>query len=93
MAHRIEKLRETLRDLEAELQQVETLDPQSRELLATAAAEIHEALDKSQREDESLEPQSFTDRLTSATQKFEESHPTLSRVVGNVIDALAQLGI
>lgn len=93
MAHRIEKLRETLRELETELAQIDTLDPQSRALLESAAAEIHEALAKSEAENEALEPQSFTDRLMAATQSFEDSHPTLSRVVGNVVNALAQLGI
>jgi hypothetical protein len=92
MPHRIDKLRQTLRELEAELDQIDTLDPQSRELLESAAADIHEALEQDDGED-ALEPQSFTDRLSAATQKFEDSHPTLSRVVGNVIDALAQLGI
>jgi ABC-type transporter Mla subunit MlaD len=93
MTHRIEKLRETLRDLEAELDQVDTLDPQSRELLVSAAAEIHQALAKGEKHDEAIEHQSFTDRLMSATQSFEDSHPTLSRLVGNVVNALAQLGI
>jgi hypothetical protein len=93
MAHHIEKLRETLRELEAELEQIDTLDRQSRELLETAAAEIHEALAKSEADEEALEPKTFTDRLLSATQSFEDSHPTLSRLVGNVVNALAQLGI
>lgn len=91
MPHRIEHLRQTLRELETELNQIEELDDESRELLESAAAEISEALHKEAVEQ--IEPHTFTERLSEATRQFEESHPTLSRLVGNVINALAQLGI
>ena len=55
----------------------------------TAAAEIQQALHK----DDPPKPTSWTDRLTDLATDFEESHPSLSRLVGNVANALAQLGI
>jgi hypothetical protein len=91
MAQSVEKLRATLHELERELAQVKSLDAESRRLLEAAAAEIHEAL--AQQPQQKIQPQTWTERLSAATQEFEESHPTLSRLVGNVVDALAHLGI
>ena len=97
MPHRIENLRETLQELEAELANVEELDEESRQLLQTAAAEIQEALNKDEPEvavtSASETSKTWTDKLYDVASDFEESHPTLSRMVGNVASALAQLGI
>jgi hypothetical protein len=101
MPHRIEDLRATLRELEAELTGLETLDAESRELLETAAAEIQEALAKAEpAADSASDPnaasgasETWTDKLYGLASDFEQSHPTLSRLVGNVASALAQLGI
>ena len=97
MPHRIENLRATLQELEAELDSVDQLDDESRELLKTAAAEIQEALHKSEPAEAVTSAgdasQTWTDKLYDVASDFEESHPTLSRVVGNVASALAQLGI
>ena len=91
MPHRIKKLRETLRELEGELDRIDTLDEESRRLLQTASAEIEEALHKN--DQEQIEPATWTDSLYDLSSSFEQSHPTLSRIVGNVASALAQLGI
>ena len=97
MPHRIENLRETLHELEAELANVERLDDESRRLLETAAAEIQEALHKEEPAEAVTSAtdasSTWTDKLYNVASDFEESHPTLSRVVGNVASALAQLGI
>jgi len=103
MPQRIEKLRETLHELEEELERLDTLDNESRELLETARADIQEALGKCQPPEKLGEPPAsdpqiaqattWTDRLFEVSSDFEQSHPTLSRIVGNVANALAQLGI
>lgn len=97
MPHRVEDLRATLRELEAELAGVDTLDAESRQLLETAAAEIQAALGKDEPAAEVAAAgeasQTWTDKLYDVASDFEQSHPTLSRVVGNVANALAQLGI
>lgn len=90
MPEKIEKLRATLRELEQELDSLESLDDESRQLLQSAAEEINEALGN---EDQEMEPHSWSERLSAVARDFEESHPALSRMVGNVVDALAQLGI
>ena len=97
MPHRIEKLRETLQELESELASVEELDNESRKLLQTAATEIQDALQKDEAQEAVTSAgnasQTWTDKLYDVASDFEESHPSLSRLVGNVASALAQLGI
>lgn len=93
MPHRIEDLRETLRELDEELAQVDSLDDESRKLLESAAAEIHEALHKHAAEEKKIEPETWTEQLSDSVREFESSHPNLSRLVGNLINGLAQLGI
>ena len=91
MNEHVDKLRATLEELQDELQAIETLDPQTRELLEGAKVEVEHALHRDQAE--SLEKHSVIDRLQTAGEDFNESHPTLSRIVGNLIDVLGQMGI
>ncbi len=91
MPERLEKLRTTLHELEAELESLDSLDTESRALLEEAAAEIHAAL--REKDPQQLEPTSLTDRLRTAVQDFEADHPTLAGVVNRIADALGQMGI
>jgi len=91
MSDRLDKLRLTLQDLEAELQSLGTLDDQTREQLAAAAEEIAVSLRRgkpspgiTRKSDESLQG-----RLAD----FEAAHPQLAGVVTQLLDGLAQLGI
>jgi predicted nucleic acid-binding Zn-ribbon protein len=85
------RLRETLEELESELEQAEALAPQSRERLAHVLGEVRELLG------EDVEPReehrSLLDRLREATREFEEEHPALAETVGRVATALSNLGI
>jgi hypothetical protein len=87
----IDKLRATLEELQEELHAIEALDPETRGLLEEAKVEVEQALHRD--DPESLEKQSLIDRLQGAGKEFNESHPTLSRIVGNLIDVLGQMGI
>jgi hypothetical protein len=87
----IDKLRTTLQELHDELRAIEALDPQTRELLEGAKTEVEHALCGD--EPESLERHSVIHRLQTAGEEFNESHPTLARIVGNLIDVLGQMGI
>jgi hypothetical protein len=91
MSEHIDKLRATLEELQEELQGIETLDPQTREMLEGAKAEVENALHRE--ETDSLESHSVVDRLQTAGEDFSESHPALARIVGNLIDVLGQMGI
>jgi hypothetical protein len=87
----IDNLRSTLEELQEELHAVEQLDPQTRELLVEAKSEMDRALHRD--DPESLESSSLIERLERAGHDFDQSHPSLSRIVGNLIDALGQMGI
>ena len=91
MPERLKKLQDTLDELESELHSLESLDPHTRELLEEAAREIQAALDS--RDPDQFEPHSLTEQLQETGRRFESSHPTLSAIVGRMIDVLAQMGI
>ena len=90
MPERIEKLRTTVTELEAELASLTELDDSTRALLEEAVSELQATLSKPPAE---IEPQSLTERLQESAKAFESSHPTLFGIVSRTIDALAQMGI
>lgn len=92
MPARTEKLRETLRELHAELETQGSLDPELRALLESTVGDIQNALD-GEGARESGDSPSVGDRLAETARHFEASHPTLAAALGRVIDALAALGI
>ncbi len=85
------RLRETLEELERELERSEAVDERSRERLTHVLGELRELLG------EDVEPRdehrSLLDRLREATREFEEEHPALAETVGRVATALSNLGI
>ena len=91
MPVRLEKIRAALDELERELSNLESVDPETRAVLEEARHEIESALYKD--EPDQIEHESLTERLDTAAQTFQVSHPTLAGVIQRMIDALAQLGI
>jgi hypothetical protein len=90
MSDRLEKLRATLQELEAELRDIDSLDDATRQQLAEAALEITTVLTKGEKSDQTHEVEgSLRERL----EEFEASHPQLALIVGRLIDGLGQLGI
>lgn len=90
MSEPTEKLRATLRELEAELAQLDALDEATRRELAAAAADISAALARGERPQDTERAQRWLrDRLI----EFEASHPQLAAVISRLLDGLAQLGI
>jgi hypothetical protein len=87
-----ENLKQTLRNLHDELARTPSVDPELRVLLKSLAEDIddvlHPAAPPRAAEDESL-----SDRVVSARQQFEESHPQLAAIIGRIADGLSQLGI
>jgi chromosome segregation ATPase len=90
MPEHSEKLRATLAELEAELQGLDSLDDQTREELAEAAAEIVAALRRGKRSEATTRVE---DSLQNRLVEFEASHPQLAGIVTRLIDGLGQLGI
>lgn len=91
MPERIEKLKEIVQELEAELESLETVDAESRALLEEALKDLRTALGKT--DTESLHAESMIERLRTTEEGFQVSHPTISGLVMRTINALAQLGI
>ena len=81
-------LREDLEKLRRELHEGPELDQETRQMLADLAHEIEQAIERSA----GAEP-SLSDRLREATERFEESHPSLTAVVGRLADMLSGVGI
>ena len=81
-------LREDLEKLRRELQEGPELDTETREILAGLAQEIEEAIERSGDHEDTL-----GERLRTATERFEESHPSLTAVVGRLADMLSGVGI
>jgi hypothetical protein len=90
MSDRIEKIRATLHELETELRELDSIDDDTRKMLAEAALEIATVLTRGEKSDD-------TDRvegsLRERLEEFEASHPQLALIVGRLIDGLGQLGI
>lgn len=85
------RLRQTLEELEQELERTGPVDEGSRELLEHVISEVREILARTEEPEE--EPRSLRDRLSEATDAFEADHPALAETLGRLATALSQLGI
>jgi hypothetical protein len=102
MAERLNKLQDTLAELETELSQVDSLDEETREHLSQVAAEILARLAQKQAaasgSTATHAPASPADRvdamnLREQAKTFESEHPQLSAIIFRVVDLLGQVGI
>jgi len=90
------RLRETLNELHAELENVEEVDPEMRGMLLGAAQEIDEKIQPTETDatdSPAAEDQPLDDRLADAARHFEVTHPTLSGIISRLANGLSQLGI
>lgn len=88
------ELRDTLVQLDEQLEATKAVDDRVRERLREAVGELQEALDGSDAQGGRAELQrSLRDRLSEAAQHFEGQHPALTAALSRVIDALSALGI
>jgi DNA repair exonuclease SbcCD ATPase subunit len=86
-----EQLHERLRELHAQLQQLESVDEPDRKLLQQLSADIQELLE--QQRDEPRQYRRLGERLTETVERLEASHPNLSLLMGQMADALSKMGI
>jgi hypothetical protein len=96
MPESIDKLRATLAELEAELGNVETLDPASRQRLEEIAAEISAVLRRNEAREEEIPlepPHNLQERMLDTVETFEVQYPTIAGVLQRLVNGLAQLGI
>lgn len=93
MIEDIEKLRATLARLQADVDSVETRDPEVRVMLSAALRRISDKLQGHPPEAEPATAPPDTSDLTLAAQKFEAEHPTLAATVRGVVDSLTTFGL
>ena len=86
-----QRLREDLVKLREELERSPEVDAEARNLVAEISRDVETLLADSS--GTSHETQSLVDRLRSAAESFEDSHPSLTAAVGRIADALSALGI
>jgi uncharacterized membrane protein YccC len=86
------RLRTTLEELQRTLEEPDTVDAESRQLLGELVEDIQTVLARAPEEREDADP-SLLDRLAEMAQRFEKSHPALTAAVGRVANALSNLGI
>lgn len=81
------KLKETLEQLHAALEQAQPIDEESRQLLEHLKGDIQAVLKKP----DTSSQNSLRERLAAALIKFEDAHPDLALTIKQVLDNLAQV--
>ncbi|MCG8584253.1 MAG: DUF4404 family protein [Pirellulales bacterium] len=82
----------TLDDLHEELETAQDVSPEVEEKLREAMDDIRKVLDAKEPDTTETSP-GVTGGLSDAARDFESSHPTISSMLGSVIDALGRMGI
>lgn len=86
------KLREQLEQLQAEIQQTDSVDEQGKTLLRDLDEDIHALLSRSEGESVVVQP-STVKSLQDSLSHFEVSHPTLTALIANLLETLSNAGI
>ncbi len=81
------QLRDTLERLHRELEQIQVVDVESRDLLRHLQNDIQAVLKDSNASTRA----SLRARLDVAAERFEDSHPNLTLMIQQVLDHLAQV--
>ena len=89
MSPKAAELERHLAELQTELARTQSVDRESRELLEHVRRDIEAVLERSDESGRS----SLRERLETAIEHFETSHPVLTATMGRVMDQLANLGI
>ena len=95
MTDKAERLRAALAELERELEDLEESDPESRELLKSAAADISLALARPAASKPGSTPDTAASKnvFEQKVLEFEVSHPQVASALSRFIDMLGQIGI
>jgi len=87
-----EQLHEKLKELHAQLQQLESVDEPDRKILQQLSADIQELLEQ-EGHNETRQYGRLGERLTETIEKLEASHPSLTILMGQMAEALSKMGI
>lgn len=99
----LEKLREIhqdLNDVDSELKSTEKIDEETIQALGQLVADVIHVVDRAQQSDSPADSKKPTEpdaasanELLDRIQSFESHHPRVARLLSQVTDALANLGI
>ncbi len=84
-------LQDSLQKLHSELQQIDSIDANERQVLESLISDINKLIDAGGKTDK--ETEKLTERLRDGITLFEASRPQATLLMGQVIDAIAKLGI
>jgi len=87
-----EQLNITLARLHSELQQIEGVDENERQSLRTLMGDIERLVERDEPDQDSSYDR-VTEGLKQGIKRFEASHPQATMLMGQLVDALANIGI
>lgn len=87
-----QQLDNALEQLHAELQQIDSVDEHQRLILQKLTADIQK-LSQSREDDDDRGYDHLDEGLREGIELFEASHPRATMLMGQVVDALAKMGI
>jgi hypothetical protein len=87
-----QQLQERLKQLHAELQQVESVDDESRAILEKLEDDIRDLIGAAD-DEQASRYRGFGEGLRGSIERFEASHPDLALTMGQLADMLAKIGI
>ena len=90
------QLHDSLEQLHGELQQIKSVDEREQQLLQTLTSDIKKLIEASERDQHHVSghvPDRLGEGLKEGIELFEASHPQATMLMGQVIDALAKMGI
>lgn len=85
-------LHKQLKELHGEIERTDAADAKTRALLDDVKTDIGHLLERSQ--SGAVQPEAVTlERLDEAVATFEATHPTLTRMIAQLLDTLSNAGI
>lgn len=87
-----EKLCELLEQLHNELENASTVDISTQKLLKDLSNDIQKILKESELSN-IKDQETIIEKLRQIIHNFEDAHPTLTSVLGQILDSLSKMGI
>ena len=86
------EIRKLIEQLQIEIQQAKTINEKDQKMLIELDAEIHKLLEQTEANGVQIHPSTIKS-LEDSLNHFEETHPTLTMLISQVLDALSSIGI
>jgi cytochrome c-type biogenesis protein CcmH/NrfF len=87
-----QQLNNRLEELHGELQQIESVDENERQILQKVMSDIKKLVEEGETDQQHVYDR-LGEGLRQGIELFEASHPRATMLMGQVVDALAKMGI